>query len=1342
VLRQRQGSGRSAARTEAVTAAPRSADARSPLSVAQEQLWFLNELAPGHPTYNVGQASRLTGPLDRAALGRALDRVVARHEALRTTFGSADGEPFQIVHPPAPARLVYDDVTGPDAERRGLLLLHEQEVHRPFDLRQGPLFRARLVRLDPQTHLLCLVMHHIVGDGWSMSLIQQELAELYRAERAGEPPGLAEPPLQYADFVHWQRRELTGPALAEHLAYWEQRLAGLPVLDLPTDRPRPPVNSFRGATVEYALGREVWPAVDEYARGHGTSRFAVLVAAFNAMLARYAGTDDVVTGTTLTGRARPELEPVVGYFANMGVLRLDTSGDPSFDTLVERARDACMGALEHQEAPFEKVVERVAPPRDPSRNPLFQVAFQQLDQRNWSVPELPGLRSEPVDLRLQRARFDLITSVIDHGDRYTSLTEYSTDLFDESRILRMLAHFERLLRAGLAEPATPLSRLPLLDDAERRAVLDFAKGPRTDYRRAPVHALITERAAQAPDDVAVRDGATSLRYAELVTRARGLAAALRGRGVGKGDIVGVLLDRSADEIVTIVAVLLAGGVYTPLDPAAPPARQARILARAAASVVVTRTEHAGLLAQAEGVSPILLDRETPDAVPDDEAWDEWTDADSLAYALHTSGSTGTPKAVLLSHGGFANYLSWMVSEWQLGRGDRVLHVCAPVFDLAAGEVLSALTAGATVVVASREVALSPGALPDLLRSERVSHMFVTPTLLGLIEPGSLPDLREVLVGGEVLGTDLVRRWTAPGRRFRNLYGPAETTVGCMAYDATDWIGPGLPPIGRPMPNRMVYVLEPSGQPAPIGVPGEIVVGGDGVGLGYLNDADRTTAAFVADPFAPPGRAYRTGDVGYWRADGNLQFMGRRDGQVKLRGLRIELEEIESVLTRCPGVAHAAVAMRPDASGSQELVAYVVTGAADVPTADLRTYLAGQLPAFMVPGRYVFLEALPLTATGKVDRRALPEPARVADSAQDAYVPARTPAERQVAEAFAAVLGRDRVSATDSFFDLGGHSLQAAYVLARLARETGVAVPLSAFYADSGVSAIARLLSTSDGGSATNRAGQVGSAAQSSLVTIKGTGGRPRLYCPHAVSGSPYWYLGLSRALHPDQPMDAFEAPGLEGDETPIEDLRDLAARYVAALRQRQPAGPYLLAGWSMGGFLAFEMARQLAAAGTPPRMVVMIDSNVPGPLPRPSEQEILQTFVQDMAGVAGLPAPAVDPAVAALDSDHRLDRLREILVGAELIPSDVTTGFLAGRFAVFRANMLSIYSYRPEVYPGRVTMFQAAEEDSRDGWRAYAGGGYETVVLPGTHYSMWSPPHLPRLASALEEQIALALAED
>jgi amino acid adenylation domain-containing protein len=1294
---------------------------RVPLSAAQEQLWFLDTLAPGEPTYNLVQGAWLDGDLDTAALRRALDDVVARHEALRTVFDDRDGIVTQRVRPPAPAELALDDVSDlPPGERRDAALrrLQQEEVHRPFDLRTGPLFRARLVRLAPGEHAFALAAHHSVVDGWSMGVIVRELAEAYAARRAGVAPDLPPPPVQYPDYARWQRDRMRGDGYQAGLAYWQERLAGLPELELPSDRRRPATVSYAGATLEIPLDPETYAGVQSAAKHLDAGPFMIVVAAFTAVLARWSGATDLAIGTAFTGRTRPEVENTVGFFANMGVLRMDASGDPAFATLVDRARTTCVDALSHQDVPFEQVVQRVAPPRDPSRNPLFQVAVQMLGGGTWGGPALPGLDGGQIPLRLDRSRFDVMVSLVDQGDRYTVLVEYSTDLFDAGRIRRMVAHLERLLVAGPARPEDRLSELPLLDERERAEVLAFGAGPRRPVPETTVVDLIEEQARRAPDTPAVRHGDAVLTYRELLERSRGLAAGLAEAGVRPGDRVAVLLDRGLDEISLRLAIWYAAAAHVPLDTSAPPARLSRMIDRAGPAVVVTdetgRDRLPGGTTYVIGALWSAADEPTgPRPGPDD-----------TAFVLHTSGSTGDPKGTPLDHRSLVAYLGWVRDGWDCGPGDRVLHVCAPTFDVGAGEILGALTSGATVVVADRETVLSPGGLAGLLAREDVTHAFLTPTTLSLVDadPAGFPALRHVAVAGEVCPAEMAARWSTGGRRFVNAYGPTEATIAVTAQDCTGWAEAGPPPIGRPMPNRRVYVVDRWDNLAPVGARGEILLGGAGISPGYLGEPELSARRFTADPFDPSARVYRTGDQGSWDPDGRLHYLGRTDALVKLRGMRIELTEIEAVLAAQPGITGAAVTVKSGPGRIQHLVGYLTSENGPADPVALRAALAEQLPPHMIPGHVVTVPALPQTGTGKVDRRALPDVPELTGAGPAGTEAPRNGIEKRVAEIFGDVLGRDGIGRDTSFFDLGGHSLQAAYLLARIARELRAPVPLKQFYAEPTVAAVAATVGRA---AATTR-------PRSPLVPLKPSGGRPTLYCPHAVSGSPYWYLGLSRAVHPEQPLSGFEAPGLEGEETPAEDLKTLADTYVRAMLERQPDGPYLLAGWSMGGFLCFEMARQLDRAGRRPALVLMIDSNEPGPLPLPSEAQVIRTFVADLAGLTGDRPPDVPDAVTgAADPTAALGGF---LSRHGLIPADVDPDFIAQRYAVFRANMRAIYAYRPEPYPGPVVMVQAGQEPSRAGWGRYATA-MRTVTLPGTHYTIWSPERLPALAAVVDQQV-------
>ncbi|MEG3633524.1 amino acid adenylation domain-containing protein [Micromonospora palythoicola] len=1023
---------------------------RLPLSPTQEQLWFLEQLAPGQPTYHIPVPVRLTGPLDVELLGRALTAVVARHEALRTTFGTDDDTPYQLVSPVGEVPLpVHElDATAADDREQALRVELERDATEPFDLARDLMLRARLIRLDGQEHVLSMVLHHICADGWSAGLLVRDLAELYDALRHDRQPQLPALRLQYADHALAQRRQLDAGELESQLAYWAGQLADAPILDLPTDRPRPATASNRGALLVRRMPVDVLEGLRRVAQQEQASTYAVLLAGFKTVLMRYTGVDDVVVGTAGAGRGRPELEDLVGFFVNMLALRTDLSGDPSFGEAVRRTMGTLLAAWDHQDAPFERVVGRLGRRRDASRNPVFQVSIDLLSGDLVDF-RFPGLAAEFLDVDPGVSRFDMAINAYEETDGITFRIEYATDLFDSARIEAMFGHLERLLRAAVAAPQTPLSALPLLDDTERAELLALAQGERRPHRPATLPELFAASVARTPQATAVIAAEGTLSYAELDERSRRLAARLRAAGVGTGDVVPVLLERSLAEVVSVLAVLRAGAAYAPMDPAAPPSRLAFQVRDTGARVVVGDPARLGSVAGVTVVDPAA---ELPDAA--DEPWLSELTPESLAYVLYTSGSTGEPKGVLIEHGMVAGYLDWMVPDFGIEPRSRMMHCCAPVFDLAVGELFGALTAGAAVVVAGHDDVHRPGALTGLARETGATHIFTTPTVLGLLDPAELPQLRSVMMAGEPAPPSLVAAWHVDGRRVLNLYGPAEATVGCTWYECPAGSAPAATvPIGRPMPNRRVYVVDDSGDLAPVGVPGELVVAGNGVARGYLDRPELTASAFGADERAGEGRAYRSGDLARWNRDGQLEFLGRRDGQVKLRGLRVELGEVEHALRTAAGVSGAAAAVH--GTGAEAvLVGYVVGELSDDDAEALRSTLAGKLPGYMVPNVVLRLPQLPLTRTGKVDRKRLPAPD--AGAGQAAYVPPGTDDERLIAGVFADLLGLQRAGREDEFFLSGGNSLQAIRAVGRLNDALGVPLTVRDFYAAPTVAALAEL----------------------------------------------------------------------------------------------------------------------------------------------------------------------------------------------------------------------------------------------------------------------------------------------
>jgi len=1039
---------------------------RAPLSCTQEQLWFLDQLTPGRATYNLPVVMRFRGALDVGALDQAVAALAVRHEAFRTGFTVEDGRPVQVIEEPsADVRLAVEDCSelAPDALQERLHAWLKEQAERPFDLSHDRMFRGGLLRLAPDEHVLALVFHHMCFDGWSAGVVAGELRRFYALALEGEPLPTEEPPLQYADFSAWQQEQLSSGVLERQVEYWAERLKGAEPLEIPSDRPRPEVPTNRGARLVYAVPVEVLEEFRALAQRHGVTLFAALLAAVKAVLSRWTGQEDVVIGTTTPGRRSSQLEQLVGCLINMIVLRTDVSGNPTFAELIARSMATVSDAWNNDQAPFEKVVERVGAPRDASRNPLFLfgIDLQSEDVRDFG---LAGVDTEFVPIDPGTSRFDVAINTYEGPSGLVFRVEYSTDLFEASRIERLLQQIERVIRAAVVDDGLRLSELPLNSEEERELMLEeWGRGAELDQPRVPVHAQVAERAAAQPGAVAARIDGREITYGELEERAGRLARRLRELGVGHQDIVAVALERGPELLVALVGVLKAGAAFVMLDPEHPPRRLTYILDDTQARIVLTSSAIAASLPEAEGLQRLCADVDRDWQPADANApLEALADEHSLAYVLYTSGSTGQPKGVLVEHHALSTFLLWWRSEFGFGPGDRLMQHMALIFDFAVGEMFGALTSGATLVFVPEEERTDPARFSQLLAQERATYLGGPPAVLGSLEVQDLPDLRVMIAGGEALPGEVVNRWRREGRRFINGYGPTEATVGCVFFDCAGRTWRGQPPIGRPMPRRYAYVLDHLGQPCPIGVPGELVMGGDGLARGYLNQLELTAQKFVDDPFREGGRFYRTGDLAVWSEEGQLEFLGRIDAQVKLNGLRIELEEIESVLQLHPDVAAAAVSVQGEAA--KQLVGFVVSSNGELDQDVLRAFLSEELPHYMIPSQFVQLEQLPLTSVGKIDRAALPQTTEEGDDADEPeFVAASTPTEKQVAAIFGEILGEDEIGVHDNFFTVGGTSLQAARAVLQLRQQLGVEVAVRDFYAAPRIADVAQIIDEARGG---------------------------------------------------------------------------------------------------------------------------------------------------------------------------------------------------------------------------------------------------------------------------------------
>ncbi|MEG4277142.1 amino acid adenylation domain-containing protein [Microcoleus sp. MON1_C1] len=1046
-----------------------------PLSFAQQRLWFFEQLTPGNFTYHILAGVRLTGTLDARALDRSLNELVKRHEVLRTAFKTINEQPVQAIASNLELKILEIDLRSlPETERdREVERLIAAEAKLPFDLSQAPLLRAKLLHLSDSNWVLLLSTHHIISDAWSMGIFIQELATFYQAFSTGQPSPLPELSVQYADFASWQRQWLQGEVLETQLAYWKKQLGGnLPVLNLPTDRPRSAVQTFRGAVHKFTIPKAIAEEITLLSQREKATLFMTLLAAFKTLLYRYTGQEDLLVGSPIANRNRREIEEVIGLFANTLVFRTNLSSNPTFKELLGRVREVALGAYNHQDLPFEKLVEIIHHERDLSHNPLFQVLFS---LRNVRTPQikLPGVTLSNLEIERKTARFDLALDLEEGLEGINATLEYSQDLFDASTARRIAGHFLTLLESIAANPEQRLSSLPILTKPEQQQLLFEWNNTQSEIpKNQCVHELFEAQAERTPDAIAVVFENEYLTYRELNKKANNLASNLQKIGVNPEVLVGIYVERSLEMMVGLLGILKAGGAYVPLDPAYPPERLAFMLEDAKISVLLTQKKLLETLPK-NSASLVFLDADWESISSCDEPVVGLQNSSNLAYVIYTSGSTGTPKGVQISHASVVNFLSSMRQQLAIAERDVWLAVTSLSFDIAALELFLPITTGSRVVVASREVASNGEKLLETLTNSGATVMQATPASWKMLLAAGWQGNHQlkILCGGEALPRQLANQLLLRGAAVWNLYGPTETTIWSTLYqvDCKD----ESVSIGRPIANTQIFILDRYLMPVPVGVFGELHIGGAGLSRGYLNRPELTAEKFIPNPFAEDGihasfilhpssfilseRLYKTGDLARYLPDGNIEFMGRSDHQVKVRGFRIELGEIEAVLSQYPAVREAIALVREDNPGDKRLVAYIVAnselrgGDGDTtPTHSefinhLRVFLKQKLPQYMMPSAFVLLEAMPLTPNGKIDRRSLPAPDTKTAEFESNFTEPRTPDEQLIAEIWAEVLGLERVGIHDNFFELGGHSLLATQAISRLREAFQVEVPLRSLF---------------------------------------------------------------------------------------------------------------------------------------------------------------------------------------------------------------------------------------------------------------------------------------------------------
>ena len=1153
-----------------------------PLSANQRRIWFMEQLSPGVPVYNESEAVRLRGELNIGAMEEALNAIVARHEMLRTTIETTGDEPLALVHESWPLHLKQIDLTSlPGAEREAeLQRLLIDEPRLPYDLKTAPGLRVTLLHLGQTEHVLILMMHHLICDWSSEGVFWRELSALYSAGCSGQPCQLPALPIRHSDYAVWQRQQLNQKNFAEDLSYWEEKLRGAPaLLDLPTDNLRPNIISYRGARRRFQIPSSLAEALRDFSRRECVSLFTVFAAALNTLLYRYTGQGDILIGIPLADRDRVELQSMIGFLLHTHVLRTQLSGDLSFRELIVMVQRGVLDLYVHRSPPFDYVVNRIRPQRNLSYSPLFQVGLNWRDRdQQLSFIGLRGLEVESLLAETRTSKFDLSLMLTDGGESIDLEVEYSTDLFYEARIERMIEHFRTLLEGIASNPDARLSDLAMLTSVERRQLVEWNRTEASYPKDRFLHELIAEQANHTPDAVAAVLENETLTYAQLDRRSNQLAHHLRNLGVGPEVVVGLCMERSLEMLVGLIGILKAGGAYLPLDPAYPSERLAFMLEDARAAVLVTQAELQVRIS--EYCSAIVrLDVDWPTiARQHTTAPTSNLHSQNTAYVIYTSGSTGKPKGVAVAHSGISNLAAAQIDRFCITASSRVLQFASLSFDAAISEISTALVAGASLILVAADER-SGDALANLIRARGVTHATLPPVVLTDIH-ADLP-LQTLVVAGEVCAPELVERWSA-GRRMINAYGPTETTVCATMSKALKGDG-RTPPIGRPISNAQMHVLDAGLKLVPAGVVGELYVSGVGLARGYLKRPGVTAERFVADPFGSNGsRMYRTGDLARWRADGILEFMGRADEQIKIRGFRIEPGEIEAALLRHPAVAQAVVVAREDVPGSKRLVAYAVaTVDRQVEAAALRAHLGASLPDYMVPSAFVVLPSLPLTPNGKLDRKSLPLPDVQLNPAT--FVAPASATENALASIWSEVLGIKQVGLNDNFFDLGGQSLLALRVIGKINATLKVHLTVPVFFQHPTIERLAKVLEQR----------HLGRAEPRMLPLQHGHFGLP-LY----IIGAGPAEIKIAESIDGNGAIFAVDVPFpvkwthaiAAADRGALPTVEQIGALYGDVLRAYVGSSPCVVLGYSFFGKIAFEAARELQRARGNVACVILVDA--------------------------------------------------------------------------------------------------------------------------------------------------------
>ena len=1329
------------------------------LTEAQKQLWVLTKIGDdGSVAYNVSLSLQLQGSFRLAAMCQAVQEVVDRHEAIRTVIDN-QGD-FQQIMPSLKLDVPLIDFSDADDYERESRVAEwfKKESQEPLDLIQGPLFRIHILKLEEQLHLLVLTAHHIVIDGWSMSVILQEIGALYSATCQGVICQL-QPPMQFREYIKWQEQQSQTEKMAAHESYWLEKFdKSIPVLDLPTDRPRPSIKTYKGSRQSIRLDANLCRKIKRLNREQGCTLFMTLLAVYTVLLHRITTQDDMVVGIPAAGRSFEGSDRLVGYCAHILPIRSYVDGEVKFSEYLESLKSLLLEAYEHQDYPFARLLNQLRAGWDFSRSPLVTVTFNL--ERPVAV-KMFEIETEWFSQPISSVDYDLNLNATEINGEIVLDCDYSTDLFEAATIERLLGHFQTLLKAIVSNPQQPVSELPLLTASEGNQLLVEWNNTQKEYSQDKcIHQLIEEQVKRTPESVAVVYENQQFTYQELNCRANQLANYLQALGVKPEVPVGICVERSLEMLVGLLGILKAGGADVPLDPDYPKERLAYMLSDSQVSVLLTQNKLVNQLPEHKA-RVVCLD--TDWAVISQQSDGNPVSvvtALNLAYVIYTSGSTGMPKGVMIEHRGMLNHLYAKVWDLKLTETDAIAQTAPQSFDISVWQLLVALLVGGRVHIFNNEVVRNPAKLLEQIEQQGISILEVVPSLLQMMlqeidlhnqERPHLSKLRWLILTGEALPPKLCDRWLNyyPTIPMLNAYGPTECSDDVTHYPIYQPLGAETlnTPIGRAVANTQLYILNPQLQPVPIGVAGELYVGGVGVGRGYLNNPELTAQAFIPNPFEPPGsRLYKTGDKARYLSDGNIEFLGRIDYQVKIRGFRIELLEIEALLAQHPRVRESVVIVWEQAQ-DKRLVGYVVPHQQEE-TPDLadqlRRFLKEKLPEYMMPSAFVMLESLPLTPNGKVDRRALPAPEKTSFTRKASFVPPRDSLELQLTLIWEEVLNVHPIGVQDNFFELGGHSLLALHLMAQIQQQLGKNLPLATLLQNPTIEQIASTISQ-----------HTDSQSWSPLVAIQPEGSKPPFFCVPGGGMDVIEFYHLARYLNSDQPFYGLQPKGLDGELEPHTRIAEMATCYIEAIQTIQPQGPYFLGGHSFGGYVVFEMAQLLQKQGHEVALLAILDEmaiipnlNKPVNVDGDDAKDLLY-LIRLMERFFEKKVDFSDDTLLTLDVEEQLNYLAERLKVANLVPPQVGTKQLRGFLKVSKATGEAFDFYVPEnVYSSKITFFRASEVNSEEifsrpeyseilqdpalGWNEFSAKPVEVHIVPGDHVTMMTEPHVLTLAERLQ----------